>query len=167
MISTCDECEKEFELDKLEDWKCFNCRTMIEVVEFSVPPVELLEYLDDGMTPDLKRKLKKHSEDFEDEFVMGFYFRIYEKSKKPLGENINYMIWIIDDYYDEASNLIMKRMNYVNESSCFAAWLCNFDDEEYFKSISITSILNSINKNDDTKKIKMIEDVLVRMNKNK
>ena len=170
ITSHCEECDKEFELAELENWKCFNCRTMIEIVEFYVGIPELLTYLEDGITPDLKRKLKKDAKEFDEEaYLSGFHFRIYEESKTLLGqlcgENINYMNWIIEDYYDkEVSNLIMTKMNNVSGSSFFALWLCNFDDEEHFKSVSITSILSSINQSKNKKRRKLIEDVLVRMN---
>jgi hypothetical protein len=179
VTSHCDECHEEFELAELEDWKCFNCRTMIEIVEFCVLKTDLLEYLEDGMTPSLKYQLKRDVRKCDEDCAIGFHFRIYEESKTLLGqlcgENINYMNWIIEDYYDkEVSNLIMKRMNNVSGSSCFAAWLCNFDDEEYVKSISITSILSLINRGEGTTKEqsnirgrKIIEDVLVRMNQSK
>jgi hypothetical protein len=175
VTSHCDECHKEFELAKLEDWKCYNCRTMIEIVEFCVLIPDLLEYLEDEITLNLKRKLKKDAKEFDEEaYIYGFHFRIYEESKTLLGqlcgENINYMNWIIEDYYDkEVSNLIMKKMNYVNGSSCFALWLCNFDDEERIKYVSITSILSSINQSQGTNRTgrKIIEDVLVRMNQSK
>lgn len=156
IISNCDECEKEFDFYELEDWKCYNCRTMIDVIEFAVQAEDLLEYFE--ISPKLKKRLIKNKEEYGDEECLyGFYFYLYTEDKK-------YMIWVIDDYNtDECkeqgiTNTIIKDMRWINGSSCFAAWLCNFgDDDEFYKKYSINDILNSINS---TKK-KMIEDMLV------
>jgi hypothetical protein len=157
VTSHCDECEKEFELDELKYWRCYNCRTMIPVVEFSVQAEDLVEYFE--ISPKLKKRLIKSKEEYCDDYLYGFYFYLYNKNQK-------YMIWVIDDYNtDECkeqgiTNTIIKDMRWVNGSSCFGAWLCNFgDDYEFHKDYSISQILDSINS---TKK-KMIEDTLVSL----
>lgn len=122
MISTCDVCEKEFELDELKNWKCFNCQ-LTYLRKCFISKKDYNEYIRKHSHKSLNKFIKDYVSYDDDCFIECFTIGLYNSCGYRYDE-----CWLIDD---NSGHYVPVLITDINTSSCMAMWSSGiYDDDE-------------------------------------
>ena len=123
VISNCDECEKEFKLDELKDWKCYNCRP-IYLKSCCISKTDYNEYIRTNSHKSLNKFVDDNVSDDDESFIECYTIGLYNSCGYRYDQ-----CWLIDDNSGYYVPVLIKD---INTSSCMAMWSCGIyrDDDE-------------------------------------
>jgi hypothetical protein len=122
MISNCDVCEKEFKLDELKNWKCFNCQT-IYLKSCCISKADYNEYIRTNSHKSLNKFVDDNVSDDDESFIECYTIGLYNSCGYRYDQ-----CWLIDD---NSGHYVPVLITDINTSSCMAMWSCGiYRDEE-------------------------------------